>query len=55
MEFVSDPPGLAIHVQRRLSDEEIRKLPQGWCGIEAVDELGPTISVRDWMNRRRGK
>lgn len=52
--FVTDPPGRAIHVQRKLRADEIERLPAEWCAIEAVDELGPTIRLNDYINRRRG-
>ena len=43
--FVTDPPGIAVHLQRSLTVDEQALLPQGWMEIEAVDELGPCITI----------
>lgn len=39
--FVTDPPRMAIHIQKALTPEEIAYLPEGWMQIPAVDERGP--------------
>ncbi len=49
--FLTNPPGMAVHVQKPLTDGEKLMLPRGWLSIPAVDELGP-VSV---ISHERGK
>ncbi len=41
--FTSDPPDLAIHVQKRLTPAELFLLPAGWLDLPATDERGPIL------------
>jgi len=43
--FTTNPPGIAVHVQKPLTEKEESYLPPGWMEIPAVDELGPCITV----------
>jgi hypothetical protein len=43
--FLTDPPGLAVHLQRGMTDEERSLLSDEWLEIPARDELGPIIKV----------
>jgi hypothetical protein len=39
--FTSDPPSVAIHIQKQLTEKEKERLPEGWLEIPAIDDRGP--------------
>ncbi len=44
--FVMEPPLSAVHLQRRLSVEELAILPPEWLAIAPRDEIGPTRAFK---------
>lgn len=43
--FVTEPQGIALHVQRRLSARELSALSPAWLAIPARDERGPCKDI----------
>lgn len=47
MIFVTEPPGVCLHIQVVLAPHELNMLPPEWMSIPAVDELGPCRIIRE--------